>query len=154
MADTREGFTNDDWLELCKYVEKDILNYDDNMKLSRDAVLRLRGLSKGQFIANNNAKKNAEYSYKLILITFKAKKLDILRAIHNKKFKNERQKFNYIMAIIENSINDIYKKIKENEKSKVKAEKIENNNIRKNDYKKQEDKKSNKVIEILGDDIW
>ena len=149
--ETREGFKHEDWLELCEYVEKQILQYDDKMKLGRNMVLRLRGLSKGQFIANNKIRQQAEYSYKLILLTFKAKKLDILNAIHSKTFKSESQKFNYIMAIVENSINDIYLRMKNAEKSKKKTEKIEiYQNESPAEYKNKAKDKKNKLI----DDIW
>ena len=53
---------------------------------------------------------NKGYSYKVILFTFKFKKRDILAAIQGKTFNDEKHKFNYIMVIVNNSINDIYKR--------------------------------------------
>lgn len=99
-----------EWLGLCDYVHKNILEYDDKMKFPKTLALRLKGLAKGQFIANNKAKPMAEYSFKDILLTFKMNKLDILIATANKdKFKDEKHLINYIMVIIESKINDVVK---------------------------------------------
>ena len=53
---------------------------------------------------------NRGYPYEVILFTFKFKKRDILAAIQGKTFNDEKHKFNYIMVIVNNSINDIYKR--------------------------------------------
>lgn len=102
----------EDWCTLYEYVKKEILKYDDNMKLPQFMVLRLRGLSKGQFMANKRQKPYAHYSYNVILLTFKACKQDILKYTSQKIFKDEQHKFNYIMVIIENNINDIVLRLK------------------------------------------
>ena len=36
--------------ELCSYVKTDIMKYDDNQKLSKNMILRLRGLKDGKYI--------------------------------------------------------------------------------------------------------
>lgn len=42
-----------DWNELYQYV-KSILGYDENQALSKNMVLRLKGLTTGKFIENKN----------------------------------------------------------------------------------------------------
>ena len=48
---------NQSWRELCSWVEKEIFGYDSNQKLQKNAILRLKGLSTGQVIANNKCEK-------------------------------------------------------------------------------------------------
>ena len=96
-----------EWEELYDYVFFDVLGYTEGMKMTQDMVLRLRGLRNGQFKSNKTHKKYADYSYKIILYTFKAKKLEILQICDKIEFKNESHKINTIMKIIENNINDV-----------------------------------------------
>ena len=98
---------SEDWLKLCHYVKIEILGYDNSMKFPKFLALRLQGLSRGQFIANKNQQSSANYDFKIILETFKKLKIKILNLTQNKKFKNEFSKINYIMAIVENEINDV-----------------------------------------------
>lgn len=107
---------NEDWLKLCHYVKLEILGYDDNMKFPKFLALRLQGLSKGQFIANKKQSTNANYSFEIIPKTFKKLKIKILTLISNKTFRNEFSKINYIMAIVENEINDIVLATKKEDK--------------------------------------
>ena len=100
--------SNEEWLKLCDYVHKEILLYSKDMKFPKSLALRLRGLSKGQFIANNKIKPMANYTIEDILLTFKINKLDILNSTSDKfKFKDEKHRINYIMVIVENKINDV-----------------------------------------------
>lgn len=99
--------------ELCEYVKKDIMGYDENQKLTKHMCLRLRGLKDGKFIANKATPTMAHYSYDIILLTFQYVKhhgLDNILA--TKKFTSEEHKFNYIMVIISNNINTVYNKVK------------------------------------------
>lgn len=151
----------DEWDEMCQYVKKEIMGYDENMKIPKYIILRLRGLQKGQFLANNNIKPMASYSSKIILLTFKFKKMDITKSIQRKQadFKDEKHKFNYIMSIIESSINDVYLKCKQKEEQKRRIENVDINidNATNSDIEKvkQEtiyqnvDKKINKRLEKL-----
>lgn len=151
----REGFTQEDWLELCQYVEKNVMSYDENLKAPRELYLRLRGLSRGQFMANNFANKQAEYSYKIILLTFKYCSLNIKRAVATKHFKSEQNKLNYIMVIIERNINDVYFKIKANEEASKKAEVLNmEDNYAPQHYYKAKDNSVKKGNTLLEDDIW
>lgn len=132
---------NAQWVDLYEYIRKDIFGYDKNTQLPRNLTLRLRGLRHGKFMVNKS-KPLGNYSYKLILITFKMCKLDIIRALTTKKFKAESHKINYVMVIIEDKINDTYIRIKRVENAQEKGERIEINN----DNNKAEYKHKTKVI--------
>lgn len=109
-----------DWNVLYQYV-KDILGYDENQALSKNMVLRLKGLTTGKFIENKNIQDEANYSYEVILNTFKVCRPNIDRALRSNNFKSEQHKFLYICRIIENNINDVYMRMKQAEKAKEEA---------------------------------
>lgn len=109
-----------DWDELYEYVKK-ILGYDENQALSKTMVLRLRGLLSNKFIANNNIEDTSNYSYKVVLNTFKFCTLDIQNRLRNNFFKDESHKFNYILKIIESNLNTVYMKMKSAKKAKDEA---------------------------------
>ena len=106
-----------DWEELYFYV-KNLLNYDENQSLSRSIVLRLKGLSNNKFMANNNIKDSANYSYRTILNTFKFCSPQIQKALRTNNFKDEQHKVNYILKIVEPNINNVYMRMKNVEKAK------------------------------------
>ena len=110
------------WDELYQYVKKEIMQYNDKQALPKNMVLRLKGLTQGKFIANNNQESRANYSYGIILYAFKINKQTIMNAIYGKTFKSEMSKFIYISAIIENNINDVYLRVNNAKKSKQKTE--------------------------------
>lgn len=109
-----------DWENLYIYV-KNLMNYDENQTLSRDMVLRLKGLLTGKFIENNNIKSNSNYSYKVILATFKFCYMDINRALRTNSFVDEMHKFNLVLKIVERNINTVYVKMKNVEKAREEA---------------------------------
>lgn len=111
-----------DFETLYQYVKK-ILGYGDDMALSKFMVLRLKGLSEGKFHANKKVKATASYDYNTIYLTFVYCKADIQRALQTKTFQSEQNKFNYIMAIVENNINDVVMRLKNAKKSKEVAKK-------------------------------
>ena len=82
-------------------------------------------MSTGKLIENRAIEDKAEYSYEIILYTFKLYKSNILSAIKTKDFKNEMSKFLYICAIIENNINDVYLRIVNAKKSQEKNREYE-----------------------------
>ena len=110
-----------DFDKLYQYVKK-ILGYSDDMALPKFMVLRLKGLTEGKFMANKKTKSKASYDYYTIYLTFIYCKDKIQKALQTKKFTNEQNKFNYIMAIVENNINDVVIKLKNAKKSKEVAE--------------------------------
>ena len=112
--------------ELCAYVKSDIMKYDSNQKLSKNMILRLRGLKDGKYMANKNIPSLANYSYDIILLTFKYVKhhnLDYI--LSTKKFEKKKKKFNYIMAIVSNNINTVYNKAKQIKEEQNRAVEIQ-----------------------------
>ena len=108
------------WESLYYYV-KGLLGYDENQSLSNTMVLRLKGLATNKFMENNNIESTANYSYEVILNTFKYCKLDIEKALRTNRFVNESHKFNYVLKIVEQNINTVYMKMKNFEKAKEEA---------------------------------
>lgn len=140
---------NQDWTELCDYVKKEILQYSDNIKIPRYLILRLRGLAKGQFLANKNIKANAEYEYKTILYTFKICKAKFLQC--GIQFKDEKHKINTLMMFVENEINDVVfrlNRVKDSEE-KVSNLSLDNQYSIGSEYKKKEVKTNNNL-----EDLW
>lgn len=111
-----------DWEELYAYVRHNVLGYDENQSLSRTMVLRLKGLLSNKFIANNNIDDTANYSYKVVLNTFKFCMPDIQRGFKNNLFKDEGHRFNYVLKIVENNLNTVYLRMKNADKVKKEIE--------------------------------
>ena len=101
------------------------MGYDTNQKLSQNMILRLKGLRYGKGMQNNKIPDAADYSYGLILITFKYCSQDIQNALRNVNFNSEEGKFAYLSKIVENNLNTVYMRIKNNEKSKEKTETVD-----------------------------
>lgn len=103
--------------KLCKYIKKNILRYGDDRKFPKYLVLRLKGLNKGQFIANKNQNVNASYGYDVILMTFmySAHEINSYLDKNKDKINGERHLINFIMSVVEKNINDVDKRLKERE---------------------------------------
>lgn len=142
-----------DWCELFEYVKKNVMCYDENMKLPKFMILRLKGLSEGKFIANKKSKPLARYSFKTILITFKLCKNSISNYImkNNTSFKDEKHKFNGIMVIIENEINNTVLRLSKIKKSEEKTKNLELKHQTNNSatYTKKGNKTKNKLKKLL-----
>lgn len=141
------------WDELYRYVKKEILQYDDNQSIPTNLVLRLKGLQNGKLMANNKTQNNADYSYEIILYTFKLNKQNILSAISGKTFKDEMSKFIYITRIIENNINDVYLRITNAKKLKKKTEDMNISNVYHKGAEYQKKTSDNKLIDKYKD-LW
>ena len=113
-----------DWHALDDYVRYNVMGFVDE-GLTTNMVLRLKGLRYGQIMANNSHDKRSDYSFKTILLTFKACAPQIQRAIATKAFKNNMQKFNYIMKIVENKIPDVSQRIRRVEQEREKSKQID-----------------------------
>lgn len=124
MSENRCG-TWEEWCELYEYVKNEVLEYPKRFKLPKFMILRLHGLSKGNFIANKHIKPKAFYTYKEILLTFKYYNAVIKPYLRSKQFKDEQHKFNYIMVIIESNINNIALKLEYQQEQTKKIENIE-----------------------------
>ena len=144
---------NKDWLDLCKWIEINIFNYDGvKQKLQKKASLMLRGLAKGQDVANNLHDTFGEYPYDVILMTFKANKMTILNAIKNKDFDNdESKKMLYVCAIVRDKINDMYSRYLNAQKAQEKVESVDTSIMEYEgaEYKGKTERKINKRLEGL-----
>ena len=143
MARTKKHMSQqdkEDWESLYEYVRHNVLGYDENQSLSRPMVYRLKGLLNNKFMANNNIKDTANYSFRVVLNTFKFCMPDIKRGLQNNSFRDEGHKFNYVLKIVEANLNTVYLQMKNADKVKKEIEdkKIDipiNNNI---EYKPKE----------------
>ena len=142
-----------DWLELCAYVHDTVLEYDNNQSLSRFMLFRLKGLQKNQYIANNRASVTANYSFVVILNTFKFCAFEIEKAKRTKSFESEQHRFNYFCTIVESKLNDVYERMRISAKAQEKNDSIDLSAITTNnkaEYKtKTTIQSSNKF-----DDMW
>lgn len=144
--------------KLYQYVKK-VLGYSDDMVLPKFAVMRLKGLKDGKFFANNKVKSKANYDYNVIYFTFVYCKDKIQKALQTKNFANEQNKFNYIMAIVENNINDVVIRLKNAKKveEKIKKVEIEDCGIKVDKTSKGQDmpqKSDIKTFVSLTDNLW
>ena len=112
------------WDELYSYV-KELMGYDCKTSLSRTEVLKLKGLTRGQFIANNNQQELAEYSFYEILVTFKVCKFDIIRGFRSNSFKTNGHKFNYMIKIVEGNLSTVRERLKQRQQAEQKMESVE-----------------------------
>lgn len=110
--------------DLYMYV-KVLMGYDENQALSKDMVLKLKGLQTNQYMLNNNQKATSNYSYKTIMNTFKVCSIKIRKALAGNKFTDENHKFNYILVIVRNNLHEIAAREKRLEKANEKAKNIE-----------------------------
>lgn len=90
--------------ELLQYISINILNYDGSMFLPPSFLARIKNLNK-------------TYPYEVILQTFKDNEDTLLYWMNqDNKFRDESNRLNYLMAIIQNKINDTYLKWKVQER--------------------------------------
>ena len=155
MAETkikRKKMTKEEkeqWDELYSYV-KGLMGYDDKTSLSRTEVLKLKGLTRGQFIANNNQQELAEYSFYEILVTFKICKFDIIRGFRSNSFKSNGHKFNYMIKIVEGSLSTVRERLKSRQKQEERIASIEINTEEEiAEYKKKSKEVKNKRLKGL-----
>lgn len=109
-----------DWENLYNYVKK-VMGYDKDQALSKNMVLRLKGLTTNKFMENKKIEDTANYSYEVILNTFKYCYPDIQRVSNSMNFADEMHKFNVILKIVERNINTVYMKMKNVERAKEEA---------------------------------
>ena len=140
-----------EWEELYQYVRHSVLNYDENQSLSRNMVLRLKGLLNNKYMANNNIADTANYSYGAVLNTFKYCMPSIQRGLRSNSFVDENHKFSYILKIVESNLNTVYMRMKNSEKSKEKTETMSMDNVTHSGANYQT--KTHKTSEKLND-LW
>ena len=142
----------DDWDSLYDFVRYNVLGYDQNQSLSHSMALRLKGLLVNKHFENYNIPSTANYSYLVILNTFKYSILDIRNALKTHRFNDENHKFNYILRIVESNINTVYLKMKEAEKTKKEVEQADVSRV--NEYVNNFKPKPDKKRKINYDDMW
>lgn len=142
----------EDWNELYEYVRKNVMGYDENQSLSREMVLRLKGLLNNKFMANNSIDDTASYSYKTVLNTFKFCMSDIQKGLRINEFRDERHKINYIMKIVESNLNTVYIRMKKSEESKERTQSMEMETATHSGatYQRKTEQTSSKLL----DDLW
>lgn len=111
------------WDELYMYVRSNVMGYDENVCLSSNMVLRLKGMLNGKFMANNLIGDKAHYSYDVVLMAFKYSMPEIRRAMDRVSFVDENHRFNYIMRIVDSNLSTVYLRMKNAEKIKKEVEK-------------------------------
>lgn len=122
MARKNKEPKNTEWIELCEYVRKEILQYDDNMKFPTYFALRLQGLKKGQYIANKFQETHACYDDHTLLCAFKISKNRIVNYLkkNETKITDENHKINLILKMVEPEINDVYLRLQQVKKQEEK----------------------------------
>ena len=140
-----------DWESLYFYV-KGLLGYDENQALSSTMVLRLKGLLTNKFIENGNITSTANYSYEVILNTFKFCSPTINKALRTNSWTNEMHRFNYILKVVEGNINNVYLRMKNLQKTKEEAKNttIDTANHIGADYQRKTKEVNNKLL----NDLW
>jgi hypothetical protein len=153
MAKT-DNRKDNEWLELCEWIEVNIFNYDTTkgQRLQKKACLILKGLRKGQNVANNKCQMYGNYPDNIILMTFKANRTQILNAIKNKNFDDESNKMSYICAIVRGKLNDMYTRYLNAQKTQEKVETVDTSIVEHEgaEYKSNNtERKTNKRLEGL-----
>ena len=60
------GWKNEDFLQMCNWVERELMGYSGTQRLHKNACLRLQGLRKGQSMANNSHEMYVESPNRMI----------------------------------------------------------------------------------------
>lgn len=96
----------EDWRKLLGYIKKNIMKLPESCAIPRTMVLKIDGLSKGEYISNSKIEPVATYQYEDILSAFKIAE----QKMRNKtNFKSSEHRLNYAIKIVENNINEIVK---------------------------------------------
>lgn len=146
-----------EWCNLHDYVKYNILGYSEKMKLSPSIINLLLSLRHGELVMKGDKVRDGGYPFDIIRKTFAFKRIDIDRVLQTKEFANENKKFIYILAIVKNSINDVYvrsmraKKERENMQSKAVDSALAKPKVETAYIKKTE---SNSNINDMLNDLW
>ena len=146
MKQIKHKMTDEDkeyFYKLCTYIEKNFLGYDNNQHLKKNAVLRIKGLERGNVAANNAVEDTAYYDYRTIYFTFIKCANDIKKSLYKKEIESEEGRVAYMCAIVRNKIDFVYNQLKQADKnanvvSNVRSPKNEN------DYKTKSKNADNK----------
>ena len=147
---------NEQWRELCAWVELNIFEYESTQKLQRQACLTLEGLRRGQVTANNKQDTYGEYPLNVILLTFKANKNVLLSALKGKNFESEDKKMRYCCSVIRDKLNDMYTRYLNAQKVQKKTEQVDTSIMESNgiEYKSVVKTEEEKKIESKYEGLW
>ena len=147
---------NEQWRELCAWVELNIFEYEPTQKLQRQACLTLEGLRRGQVIANNKQDTYGEYPLNVILLTFKANKNVLLSALKGKNFESEDKKMRYCCSVIRDKLNDMYTRYLNAQKVQKKTDNVDTSIMESNsvEYKSVVKTEEEKKTESKYEGLW
>lgn len=106
------------------YASKEIYdNWQSNINYRQKVIDKIcfdfLNYEKGQVFPTALTKKLKEldfYGYEVIFETIQRSEKNIEYALTVKEFKNDSSKISYLMAIVKNNINDVYKELQRNER--------------------------------------
>ena len=147
---------NEQWRELCAWVELNIFEYEPTQKLQRQACLTLEGLRRGQVTANNKQDTYGEYPINVILLTFKANKNVLLSALKGKNFESEDKKMRYCCSVIRDKLNDMYSRWLNAQKVQNKTDNVDTSIMESSgvEYKSVVKTEEEKKIESKYEGLW
>jgi hypothetical protein len=138
------------WNELFEYVEHVLLGFEQNQRMPKKYVLRLEGLSKGVFSANNKVKPMAMYQYHDL---FLACKIAYVLMRSKTDYKSLDHKFAYAMTIVESKVNDVVMAKRKNQRAEDKLDLIDYGNFTNERAEYTPTSKINKSSKIL-ESLW
>lgn len=145
---------NEQWRELCAWVELNIFEYEPTQKLQYKACMTLEGLRKGQITANNKQDTYGEYPMNVILMAFKVNKNVILSALRGKNFDSEDKKMRYVCSIVRDKLNDVYTRYLNAQKSHEKVERVDTSIMDYQGAEYQNSTKTDKKKEDKFKELW
>lgn len=143
---------NQEFYELCAYIEREFYGYDCNQHLKQPACLWLRGLMNGKeaggWLEVNGV---SNYPIKCALIAFQINRIKIINALQGKEFKSEESRMRYICSIVKDDIDNVYMRLKRAEQTKESIEKLDTNILSYNggEYQKKTEELKNKRLNEL-----
>lgn len=146
-----EDFEKKYFDRVCDYIRFELLGHPKGTKCPRFIVMRTKGFSRGTYFANNKTKSQETlYDYRTIYYTCVYCKDKILNYFHNneKKIKDDEHKANLIFRIIEQDIDRVYNKLKEN---KAIEKRVENTSLPQQDNDGADYTTKSKINERLQD---
>ena len=96
------------WDALYMYVKNNVLELDPKLHLNRYTVLRLRGMAQGCFVGRDINEQDLTYGYKVVLLAFDKMCPLIKYGFQNKKFHDMKHKINWMFAVVEPHLNEVY----------------------------------------------
>ena len=96
------------WDALYMYVKNDILEFNPELNLPRYAVLRLKGMAQGRFVAGKENVADITYGYRVVLAAFEKVAPLLKYGLKEKTFANFQHKINWMFTVVEPHLNDAY----------------------------------------------